>query len=363
MRVAIIGAGLMGSSLGLALKERDLTTHVSIFDRDATAAHEAVARGAGDLASVDISSVVADAGLIFVATPVSTIPAAVLSAASAAKEGAILTDLGSTKSQVILEIEPFLPSTVDFIGGHPIAGSEETGGAAARGDLFAGAHWILTPTEHSSSGAYGTLQALIGRLGAKVVALDPATHDDLVAVVSHVPQLLASTLMRVADLRTKERPGSVALAGRGFRDMTRIAASHPGIWMDICEQNSTAIAHELGVLIDELSQVRTAVAGKDRASIERLLTDGNQARRAMRDKPVGGPLFEIIMPIPDRPGLLSLVTTTIGSLGINIEDLRLTHGVDGSRGILTITVAGEPQATDVLDALSAQGLIAESVPL
>lgn len=362
MNVTIIGAGLMGSSLGMALRATQ-SSSVLMVDRDRGAAEAAVDRGAADVASVDIREACASADVIFAATPVSSISSVIISAAKVAKSGAVLSDLGSTKSQVVIEIENELPPHVSFIGGHPIAGSEETGGAAARSDMFAGAHWILTPTGHSSSSAYGILHGLLSGLGAKIVALDPATHDDLVAVVSHVPQLLASTLMRVAEERTRERPGSVGLAGRGFRDMTRIAASHPGIWLDICEQNAEAIQQELGVLIGHLEEVRSAVTTRDRGGLERMLFDAHKARRAMRDKPGGGPLFEIIIPIPDRPGLLSLVTSSIGARGINIEDLRITHGADGSRGLLSVIVAGEDKAISALEALSSQGLSGEVISL
>lgn len=363
MNVALLGCGLVGGSIGLALKQYLPEVTVVVYDLDPAVAERAVGRGAADRAAPSIAAAVAGAELVFVATPVGAVAAVVEVAAGAAGTGALITDVGSTKSRLVVEIEHVLPDGVDFIGGHPMAGSEEEGIEASRADLFREAWWILTPTPRADAAVYTRLHAVLTTLGARVMALEPLEHDRLMAVISHVPQLTATALMNMAADRGKQHAGLLALAAGGFRDVTRVAASNPEIWIDICRENGQAIADALGAFADRLQELRELLERGDLPALGEQLRAAREARRALPGKAAQGDLFEVRFPVPDRPGVLAEVTTTVGNLGVNIEDLQITHASEGGRGTIHLTIAGERDALQVADTLRARGYDARSVLL
>lgn len=355
MNVALLGCGLIGGSIGLGLKAADPAVRIVAYDRDPTTAARAVARGAADQHVSGLAEAVEHADLVFVATPVRAIVETVAAVAGHIKPGCVLTDVGSTKSRVVVEVEHLIPDGVHFIGGHPMAGSEEEGVDAASPGLFRGAWWILTPTERSDAEAYRRLNAIIATLGARIMALHPAEHDELMAVVSHIPQLTATALMTMAADRSRDHGGLLALAAGGFRDLTRIAASNPEIWVDICRENARAISEALGRFTDQLLTLRDLVERGDDTELRRTFAEARTARRGLPDKLVGGDLYEVRFPVPDRPGVLSEVTTTVGNLGINIEDLRIDHATEGGRGTLHLTILGADDADRVAAGLQERG--------
>jgi prephenate dehydrogenase len=226
-----------------------------------------------------------------------------------------------------------------FCGGHPMAGSEQEGLDGAVAGMFQGATWVLTPSDHTDDAAYAAVRAVAADLGADVVTLKPEHHDELVAVVSHVPHLTAATLMRLASGRADEHRALLRLAAGGFRDMTRIAAGHPGIWPDICAQNRRAILDVLDELIAGLGEVRNTVDATDRATLGALL---DQARRARVNLPARAvrpeDLSEVRVPIADRKGELARVTTLAGELDVNVYDIEIAHSSEGDRGVLILLV-------------------------
>jgi prephenate dehydrogenase len=325
-RAVVVGAGLMGGSVALAL--RGLGWHVSGVDVDSTKVERGIALGAFDAAGPDSA-----ASVTFICTPVSQVPEL---AAVALAAGGVVTDIGSTKHRVV--------SGVDhprFVGGHPMAGSEQDGIEASDGSMFVGRTWVLTPTERTDPDAYARIHALVTALGAVVVTVSPDHHDDLVAVVSHVPHLVASTMMSVAAEQSEEHGTLLRLAAGGFRDMTRIAAGHPSIWLDICADNREAIVNAMDRLIVELNDMRDLVDKGDREGLNKLLTE---ARVARINLPTGAPaveeLLEMRVPIPDRPGFIAEVTRLASDLGVNIYDVELAHSIDANnRGMLVLVVA------------------------
>jgi prephenate dehydrogenase len=351
MRVTLIGTGLIGGSVGLAIRANLPDVEIIAYDRDPASALRAAERGAAHRADADLADAVRGSDVVFIATPVGAIAETVKRLAGLVREGAVLTDVGSTKSRVVLEVETSLPEGVSFVGGHPMAGSEEEGIDAATPDLFRGAWWILTPTERSKPADYQTLHGLLTTLGARVMALTPGEHDRLMAVVSHVPQLTATTLMNLAASRGRDNAGLLALAAGGFRDVTRIASSNPDIWVDICRENAAAIAEVLTDLADRLLSIRDLIAVNDHESLRTELAAGREARRNLPGKAVDGDLFDIRIAVPDRPGLLAQVTTTVGNLGVNIEDLQITHSSEGGRGTLHLQILGVIEADKVAKAL------------
>lgn len=355
MRVALLGTGLIGGSLGLSLRKLPDVEEVVAYDLDPAVRAEAVNLGAAHRQAGSPAEAVRDADFVFVATPVGKIPKVIEEARGGLRLGAVLTDVGSTKSRVVLEVENLRVEGATFIGGHPMAGTEDEGIGAADPTLFQGCWWILTPTERVNADAYRALHLLITRLGAQVMALDPRRHDDLLAVISHLPHLTAAALMNLAAERGKEHAGLLSLAAGGFRDVTRVAASNPDIWLDICSENATAIAAVLREFARRLEDLGDLVEAGNREELRERFLSARTARRELPGRRAGGESVEVLMPVPDRPGVLSEVTTTVGNLGVNIEDLQITHAEEGGRGTLRLIISGVEEAHRVQGALSSKG--------
>jgi len=324
-RASIIGVGLIGGSIGLAL--RNLGWHVTGVDATAEAAERALELGAIDALGVD-----PEAEITFVATPVRAIADAVASAL--ATTTGVVTDVGSVKAPLVAQIDD-----PRFVGGHPMAGSEQLGVEGADPDLFQGAVWVLTPVASTGSDHFTLVDTVARSLGADVVALAPERHDALVAVVSHVPHLTAAALMGIANERASEHAALLRLAAGGFRDMTRIAAGTPTIWPDICSENQEAILEVIDRLTDELGRFRTMVASDDRPGLLAALERSHVARRNLPTR-VARPdeLAEIRVPVPDRGGVIAEVSTLAAELDVNIADLEIAHSSEGDRGVLILLV-------------------------
>jgi prephenate dehydrogenase len=324
-KATLVGTGLIGGSLGLALRRAGW--EVVGTDRDADRAAVAVERGALDAVGEDPRS-----DLTIVATPVGGVADEARRLLDAGHR--VVTDVGSVKAPIVSAVDD-----PGFVGGHPMAGSEQEGIAAATADLFDGATWVLTPTATTDAHAYDVVRSAVLQTGAEVVALEPDRHDALVAEVSHVPHLTAATLMALADERAEEHRALLRLAAGGFRDMTRIAAGHPGIWPDIVAENRGAIVEVLDRLIAAMADVRDVVDRQDRDGLLRLL---EQARSARANLPAryGRPeeLGELRVPIPDRPGAYAGVHTLAAEIDVNIANAETAHSTEGDRGVLILLV-------------------------
>lgn len=364
-RVAIVGTGLVGASLGLALGGLDEVTEVRGWDRDAEQLAVAVGRGAIGHAAASAIAAVDGADIVILAVPVSAIGETAREVGPVMKPGSILTDVASVKASIVESLREAAGDGVHVIGGHPMAGSHEAGAAHAQADLFVGATYLLTPTVDTDPGAYQRLNALIGGIGARPLAVDPSHHDDLVAVISHLPQLAATTLMNLAaDRAREEHAGLLLLAAGGFRDATRVAASDPNLWVDICEQNRDAIVAVLDEYRARIGALRSVVALGDMTSLRQVLGDARAARRSLPGKKTAtGALVQLHMPIPDRPGVLAEVTTTVGAAGVNIEDLGIDHAPEGGRGVLRLAIIGFKPAGIARESLEALGYEVLEQPL
>jgi prephenate dehydrogenase len=324
-RAGLVGTGLIGGSIGLALRRRGW--HVTGDDRDPAVAARALELGALDAVGLD-----PEAELTFLATPVRAVADAAKEVLAATK--GTVTDVGSVKSSIVDAV-----ADARFIGGHPMAGSEQEGVDGADPDLFAGAVWVLTPTAATDDRSLTALRGVITELGADVVSLAPDHHDALVAVVSHVPHLTAASLMRMADDRATEHRALLRLAAGGFRDMTRIASGHPGIWPDICAENRAAIVDVLDGLLASLAEVRAIVAEDDREGLLDVLEQARTARANLPSRVTSAAdLCEVRVPVPDRAGVLAEVTTLAGTLDVNIADLEIAHSSEGEQGVLILLV-------------------------
>mgnify|MGYP001127255883 FL=1 len=324
-RAVIVGTGLIGGSIGMRLRREGW--YVTGRDRDPARAQRALELGALDAVGDD-----PDATITFVATPVRAVAEEARKALAAGP--GLVTDVGGVKASIVDAVDD-----PRFVGGHPMAGSEQDGVDGATPDLFQGATWVLTPTDGTDAEAYAQVRQIVGTLGAETVALPPDRHDELVAVVSHVPHLTAATLMRLADARSVEHRALLRLAAGGFRDMTRVASGHPGIWPDICNDNRAAIVEVLDQLIEALRDMREVVAAGDR---DALLAALEQARAARVNLPArfrtAADLSEVRVPVPDRPGAVADVAILAADLDVNIVDLEIAHSTEGPQGVLVMLI-------------------------
>ncbi|MGH2807216.1 MAG: prephenate dehydrogenase/arogenate dehydrogenase family protein [Actinomycetota bacterium] len=360
-KVAVVGTGLIGGSIGLAVRAADPGTAVTGFDPDERSAAGALDRGALTAIATTAAEAVAGADLVILALPVDRIPEMCDHLASHVPDDAVVTDVGSAKQEVVRRgVAGFGPR---FVGGHPMAGSERHGVEAADADLFRESFWILTPTADTSSDAYGRVTELVTSTGARPVALQPDVHDALVAKLSHVPQLAASTLVDTV-VRSGPREALLGLAGAGFRDVTRIAASNPDLWVAIVRANTRAVLEGLRGLEGRLEDVAAMIEDERWAELRSFLAQARAARLELFAKPeFGGEPLALSMVIPDHPGVLAEVTTAAGTLGVNIEDLRIMHSTEGGRGRLELIVAGEDAARRLHRRLTNLGYHVEERPI
>ncbi|MGH2737089.1 MAG: prephenate dehydrogenase/arogenate dehydrogenase family protein [Actinomycetota bacterium] len=359
MEVTVIGLGLIGGSVGLALGRAG--DRVTGFDRSEAALRSALDRGAISRAARSTEEATAGAEVVLVATPVDVIPEVCRDLAASLPPAAVVTDAGSAKVSVVEVGEDLFGDR--FVGGHPMAGSERHGIEAADGHLFEDAWWIVTPTRRTSHSGYVAVTDLIGRMGAKPVAIDPAVHDALVARLSHLPQLTASALVEVA-VTAGDRDALLGLAAGGFRDVTRIAASNPAMWVAVLRSNRDAVLEALNGLAGRMEKVRGLIEQDRWDELGSWLERARSARMDLFAKPsYGGEPVGLSMLVPDRPGVLAEVTTAAGQLGANIEDLRIVHSTEGGRGRLELIVAGREPAELLVGALVKLGYRPERIEL
>jgi prephenate dehydrogenase len=356
-RLAIVGTGLMGGSLGLASLAEGLVERVVGWDADAGMLRRALERGAITEEAGSIAEAVGEASLVVLSMPVGSIPASFQEVAPHLGRGTVVTDLGSAKGRLVQEIEPLVPEGVHFIGGHPIAGSEKEGIEAADPELFRGAYWILTPTAGTDPGAYGRLVKFLGGLSVHVLSLDPSRHDELLALTSHLPQLLSSTLMGFASDIAAAEGGLPLASGGGFRDMTRIAGSSPDLWLDIVRENRSAVLALLHRFQEALGSTTSFIDRQDWDGLRETLAAAREGRARLPEKPglELASVVELLIPVPDRPGVLAEVTTTVGEAGVNIEGLTIQNSPAGGRGTIHLEVNGEPAARVAVEALEKKG--------
>lgn len=324
-RANIAGLGLIGGSIGLALSERGWT--VTGDDLDPQRAERALQMGV--IARIGLDP---GADITFIATPVLAV--ADQAKRALAETTGVVTDVGSVKSGIAQAI-----NDARFVGGHPMAGSELDGLDGADGTMFEGAIWVLTPTASTADDTFAAVASVIAEVGAEVIALPPERHDQVVAVISHVPHLTAATLMGLASQRGEEHAALLRLAAGGFRDMTRIASGHPAIWLDICAENRTAILSALDGLITGLGEMREVVSNDDRAGLHHRLQLAREARANLPSR-VNQPseLAEVRIPIPDRPGAAAEIFTLAAELGVNLVSFEVVHSLEGTRGIAIVLV-------------------------
>ncbi len=365
-RVAMVGIGLLGGSLGLRWRQRGVAAEVVGYSRSRQSAERGLTMGALDAVAPDLESAVAGADLVVLCAPVMACLELGPRVAALAAPGCLITDVCSTKAALEAAMLRALaargagPGPV-FIGGHPMAGAERGGVEAADPYLFEQAVWVLCPPEGTPAGAVDRLAALVEATGAHPVRLEAGLHDRRVAAVSHLPQLAAVALAEAVGAGEGRDPGLLGLAGGGFRDTTRIAQSPTEMWLDVLATNTGPILEELDRFGAGLAQLRDAVARGDREAIARHFAAAAAVRSRVpaRHKGLLPAYFDLVLFVPDRPGIIGRLCGALGERGINVQDIEILRLREGEGGTLRLGFATQAQQAAAQDVLAGIGCPAQ----
>jgi prephenate dehydrogenase len=328
MRVALLGVGLIGGSIGLAARRR-LDAHVVGWNRSPAALETALEMGAIDEAVTSLDDL-GGADVAIASVSVDALAGAVRDLCDHLP-GAVVTDVGSTKQALVHAVD-----RAQFIGGHPLAGAETTGVAHAREDLFDGATWYLTPRERTAGVLYERLARFVAGLGAVPTAIDAAEHDRLMAAVSHLPHVVANLL--VAQAAAALGGDTLPATGPSFRDATRVAGANPALWAQIYRANATALGAQIDDLVRSLGEVRAQLRS-DGDELERWQQLAARRRGALLEVGlVGGAVREIRVSVPNKPGIVAQLALALGRAGINITDMSLAPEADNRNGVIALWV-------------------------
>jgi len=342
VKIAVLGVGLIGGSIGLAARRR-LGAEVTGYDPAPGNVARAIELGALDAGQDSVADAVERAEVVFCAAPVRALPDLVAEALAASGERTIVTDVGSTKRSLIASLPA--AGAERFVGGHPLAGAETAGVENARAELLEGARWYLVPGESASGLLYDRLQRTVADLGARPQAIDAETHDRVMATVSHLPHVLANVLVQQAAGALSEESERLPEVGTSFRDTTRVAGANPAIWADIFATNAEAVAGEVDAVAERLRGAARLIREGDPAQVARWHGEAaDDRRRLLESELVGGDLRELRIGVENRPGTVAEIALALGRARVNIEDMALYPAPDMRTGAISVWVAGEPEA-------------------
>lgn len=344
--IVVVGLGLIGASLAAAISKSDPDIEVFGVDVDSPTCGEAISRGWVANACAPESEAFSDfvkdrADLVVLATPVAAVDDYLRLLRDWDYRG-VITDTLSTKAHILAATAEILPYRRNYVPGHPMAGSEKNGIDGARPDLFEGANWILCPDADTPPEHFQRLHELITSLNARVVAIAPDEHDDSIAVVSHVPHIIAASLVQLAHRHADEQQSLMRLAAGGFKDSTRIAAGSSKLWCGIAFDNACALTSGLREMQGIIGDFADAIGAHDREATTRLLEEAAQARRALPAAwvPSTDKLLEVRIPMSDRKGVVAEVTTIASSAGCNIQSIEIDH-ITEDRAVLSLVLTDE----------------------
>jgi len=358
-RIAILGTGLIGGSLGLAWRQRYDDCFVVGHDRP-DVLDEAEARGAIDAKAADPATAVAEADLVVLATPLATALRLMEHIAPHLSAGTLVTDVASVKAPIVEQARDVLGPETPFIGGHPMAGSEEQGIGHATPILFENAAYVLCPLHASNPGdlaqTHPTFLDLITATGARPLLLDAQAHDQIAAAVSHLPQLLAVTLVNTVAEAQEDDAQTLQLAAGGFRDMTRIASSPFSMWRDVLIGNQGPILDLLSHFARRLQSIRNRLIEEDLDALDTAFRSAQATRQDIPKDSKGflQPLADVYVEANDQPGVLAKMTTALTDAGLNIKDIELLKFREGTGGTFRLGFPNEADAdaaVEVLDAI------------
>lgn len=343
--IAVVGVGLIGGSIALSLR-RDPNIRIVGFDVRQDTLDKALTLGVIHAGTTDLQTAVREADVIFLAAPVAQIYDILGSLhAFDLQPDVIVTDVGSTKSGIVRHALQVIPDRVTFIGGHPMAGSHKSGVEAASERLFENAYYVLTPAPGTSEEKVEKLTDLLQYTRAKIIRMDPDTHDQVVGAVSHFPHIIASALVNLVASYDAENAWHARLAAGGFRDITRIASSNPRMWRDILLHNRE---HLLKIGRDwaaALQDVMALLEKGDPEGIEQFFQSARNFRDGLPERKTGAlpPLYDLYIDIPDHPGEIGRITTLLGAKQINIINLQIRETREDVYGVLRITFQSQDE--------------------
>ncbi len=337
---------------------------MSGFDPDQGALAAAQERGAVDDAFASAEEALEGAEVCFVCAPVGVLPELVLTALRAGGD-CVVSDVGSTKRAVVEAVASSGLAEADrerFVGGHPLAGAEAAGVEHSRPELFEGATWYLTPIERTSGLLYERLYRTVSALGARPEAIAAGVHDRVMATVSHLPHVLANVLANQAAGALVDDAQRLPATGPSFRDATRVAGANPRLWRDILLSNSDAVAAELDAFGAALERISADLRLGDAGALESWIGRSRVDRRRLREADVaGGPVTEVRVSVPNRPGIVAQLALAVGDAGVNIVDMALYPAADMQSGAIALWVAGEGSAERVVALIGELGFAASVV--
>jgi prephenate dehydrogenase len=339
MTIAVLGVGLIGGSIGLAARNR-LGSDVVGFDPDDATIERALELEVLDRGAGSVAEACEGAELVFCAAPVSALVDLAREALDSSGEECVVTDAGSTKREIVSA----LGQDQRFIGGHPLAGAETSGVENARAELFESARWYLTPTTYSGGLLYDRLQRTIGELGARPQAIEAEAHDRLMATVSHLPHVIANVLVSQAAEELDAGPERLPEAGPSLRDTTRVAGANPEIWGDIFTSNREAVVASIDAAVKRLREASALILEGDRNAILGWHAVAAEKRRALLEAETGGPVHQLRVGVPNKPGTVAELALALGRAGVNIEDMALYPAADMRSGAITLWIAGSEAA-------------------
>lgn len=362
-KITIIGMGLIGGSLGMALKRTNPQLQVCGVDIQETTIKAAIETKSIDWGTSEAVEAVKDADVVFLATFITDIPRIAQEIAPHLKSGAIVTDVGSTKKIVVEKVIDVLPEAVYYIGGHPMAGSESKGIVGADSYLFENAAYILTPIESTNKQALVKIRELIQGIGARVLELSPQEHDYMVAAISHLPHIVAAALVNtIGEVEESQQGRIFQLAAGGFRDVTRITDSQPLMWKEIFLQNKDSVLGLIKLFRESLDQLEAAISEENSQKILQNMTNAKRLRQQIPAKTKGllPQIYEIVVTAPDEPGIIGKIAQVLGKASINIIDIEILRVREGDGGTIRLGFQKEEMVASAIQIMRENGFIAKA---
>ncbi len=336
--IGFIGFGLIGGSIAKGIKRTCPDIQIMAYMRTRSKLEQAHKDGIVDVILDGVGEALRECGMIFLCTPVEYNARYLSELRPFLKKGAVVTDVGSTKTSIHHAVRE-LGMEECFVGGHPMAGSEKTGYENASDHLLENAYYVITPTPHSRQADVDRLVDLARLIGAIPIVLDFARHDQIVAAISHLPHIIASSLVNLVQDHDDSQEQMKKLAAGGFKDITRIASSSPEMWQQICMTNTEPICRILQAYIDSLTQILEGVRGHDSKAVFDLFARSRAYRGSIPDGPRGPvpPEYSFTVDIVDEPGSISTLSVILSARGINIKNIGINHNREQGEGALRIS--------------------------
>lgn len=339
-QISIIGLGLIGGSLAKALRRKFPQSRIVGFDTNNGFSAKALEESVLSCAASSIEETVRDSDLIFLCTPVNAIEKLLLEISKFAKDGAIITDTASTKQNIDLMANSIIPKNICFIGGHPMTGTEQSGYNNSLPHLFENAYYILTPTSKALQNKLESLEFLIASIGAIPIVMEPAMHDYVVGGVSHLPHIVASSLVNAVSKMNDSELYRLKLAAGGFKDITRIASSNPAMWTEITLANKIHLSDLIRSVVMELELFQNSLIANSYDQINTFFSDAKKFRDDLKGTQSIAKYYELYVDIVDKPGQVAAVTSILAENNVNIKNLRIIHNrEDEPAGCMVISLS------------------------